>query len=467
MTRPAVVAGYATLGAALLWSRLVGLTHGYCCDEIRTVSDYVDRGPRTILAGAYVPNNHELFSLLGWLTREAGSHSEVALRLWSVLPFILGVVLVTGWLHRRVGALAGILFLFLATASPLLVDITRMARGYGLAFFAMSVLLVSALEAESTGRGWAVLGVAAGGVVGSLTLPHFAIAYLAVAGVLVLKRPLRARMAIATVVSLGVVVAWYAPHVNDIAASTLGEYGLQIRTAWLVTAPVDQTLVPAFTLLDDAFVRPSIESLLLAFVLGTIVVSSPMLRERWRAAILLAPVVATVVAFWFTGTYVVPRFLSFLLVPLFVLLATGSVSIVGRLRTHPAPGRTIALGVMLVVLAFQFVTLAADVSRMPRDATEDAAAAIRRAVPASTPVVAHVPYPLDLEHYLGRPVTHAWTETEARTACGTGRTVVYVDQPYLVPTAVLPCLERSGVRHDRLRQYTRGGRIDVWVVPRG
>ena len=465
MSRVVVVAGYAILGAALCWSRLVGLTHGYCCDEIRTVSDYVDRGPRSILAGTYIPNNHELFSMLGWLTHEGGAQSEVALRLWSVMPFILGAVVVTTWLHRRVSALAGLVFLFLATASPLLLDISRMARGYGLAFLAMSVLVVSALEADSTARGRAIAGVSAGGVLGSLTLPHFAIAYLAVALVLIAKDELRIRVAIPTVISLLAIAAWYAPHADDIAGSRLGEYGQQIQTAWLATAPIDQVLIPALTQLDDSFVRPSVETLLLACVLGAIVASSPMLRQPRQAAILLAPIVATVVAFWFTWTYVVPRFFSFLLVPLFMLLATGSASILSRLRTRPAPLRTVAVGVIFGVLALQFVRLTADVSYLPRDSTEAAALTIRRAVPSSTPVIAHVPYPLDLEHFLQRPIHHALTAAAARRVCALSGPVVYVDQPYLIPPVVVPCVRRAGVDHYRLRQYTRGGRIDVWVIP--
>lgn len=465
MTRAVVVAAYACLGTALGWSRLVGLTHSYCCDEIRTVSDYVERGPRAILAGAYVPNNHQLFSLLGWITQEAGARSELALRLWSVLPFIVGVVVVTTWLHRRVGALAGILFLFLATASPLLVDISRMARGYGLVFLAMSVLVVAALEAESMASWWTIAGVMVGGVIGSLTLPHFAVAYASVAAVLVARPKLRLRIAGTTAVGLLAVAVWYAPHVDDIARSTLGEYGLQIETRWLVTAPVDQTLVPALTLLDDSFVRPTLLSLLVAVVLGVLVGSSPLLRQRWRAAILVAPVVTTVVAFWFTSTYVVPRFFSFLLVPLFMLLATGSAAILDGLRSRRAPLRVAVVVVTFAWLAFQFAGLVVDVSRFPRDATAQASGRIREVAAESTPIIAHVPYPPDLTHYVGRPVSWAWTESEARQACDVDREVVYVDQPYLVPAASLPCLDRAGVRHFRFPQYARGDRIDVWVVP--
>ena len=330
----------------------------------------------------------------------------------------------------------------------------------------MSVLVVAALEAESTGRRWTVVAVAASGLVGSLTLPHFAIAYLATAGVLLAKRELRSWVAMSTAISIAAIAAWYAPHVDDIAASTLGEYGLQIDTAWLISAPIDQTLVPALTLLDDSFVRPTFQSLLLAVVLAALIASSPLLREKWRALILCAPVVSTVVAFWFTGTYVVPRFLSFLLVPLFVLVATGSASVLARLPTRPAPARTVAVVAMLAVLAVQFVPLALDVSRFPRDSTEQAALTIRALVPPSAPVVAHVPYPHDLSHYLGRSVEPAWTGAEARVVCQLQRPAVYVDQPYLVPTVAVPCLHGAGARHLSFRQYTRGQRIDVWVLPR-
>jgi hypothetical protein len=465
VTRTLTVAAYVILGAALVWSRVVGLTRGYCCDEIRTVEDYVQRGPRAILAGPYIPNNHELFSLLGWLTQEAGARSEVALRLWAVLPFILGVVVVTTWLHRRIGALSGILFLFLATASPLLVDISRMARGYGLAFLAMSVLVVAALEVESTARGWAIVAVSAAGLVGSLTFPHFVIAYATVVGVLLARRELRTRAAVGSAIALLTVAAWYAPHVDDIARSTLGEYGLQIETKWLLTAPIDQTLVPALTMLDDSFVRPTLLSLVFAVLLGVIVASSPLLRQRSRALIVTLPVLATVVAFWATGTYLVPRFLSFLLVPLFMLLATGAAAVIAGIRTRPAPIRTVAAVATFGVLVFQFGELVVNVTRFPRDSTQDAARTIEGLVSPSTPVLAHVPYPHDLAYHLGRPVRHVATSWEAQLVCKSDRQVVYVDQPFLLPEAPLPCHERAGVRHRRLRQYARGGRIDVWLVP--
>jgi hypothetical protein len=459
------VAAYAILGSILAWSRLAGLGAGYCCDEIRTVTNYVREGPHEILAGPYIPNNHELFSLLGWTTTSTIGESAIALRLWSVIPFLVGVVIVTGWLHLRMGALPGVLFLFLATVTPLLLDISRMARGYGLAFLAMSVLIVAALELERSGRMLALVAFVLAGLIGSLTLPHFAVAFAATAAALMARPDIRSRVAIATGVTLVVAAAWYAPHFDDIAASTLGEYGQQIETAWLLTAPIDQTLLPAVTLLDDAFVRPSLASLLWAVVFAVVIASSPLLR-RWRPGLIICSgAVATVVAFWFTGTYVVPRFLSFLLVPAFVLVATGAAAILARPVTRPAAARTLVVVALFSLIAFLSAPHLVDVPRLPRDSTSEAAMTIRTVVPPSTSVFAHVPYPYDLQFHLGRPVIWTWAPDDARDVCDASRLAVYVDQPFLVPDADLECTRRDGTRHYRFEQYARGHEINVWVIP--
>jgi hypothetical protein len=385
--------------------------------------------------------------------------------LWSVVPFIVGVGVVTAWLHRRLGALSGILFLFLATASPLLLDISRMARGDGLAFLGMSVVVVGALEAEKTKSWWPIVALTAGGLIGSLTLPHFTVAYVTVAATLLTRTELRARVAVATVPALFCVAAWYAPHAGQIASTSLSDYGIPISTRWLLIAPLDQIAVPALTQLDDAFVRTTLGSIVLVVLLAAAITSSPLMRQRRSAVVLVAPVATTVLAFWLNGTHVVPRFFSFLLVPIFMLVATGAATTLSRLGRRPQPGRTLIVAALFGILVFQFVGLVVDVSRMPRDATAEAAILIRRTVSSATPVLAHVPYPFDLVHFLDRPVTSAWTGADAGRACHFNREVVYVDQPYLVPRGVLRCLGRDGVRHYRLELYARGGRIDLWVIP--
>jgi hypothetical protein len=404
-------AAYAVLGSILVWSRLAGLGTSLCCDELATVEHYVRGGPATILTGSYVPNNHELFSLLGWATTSLVGESEIALRLGSVVPFLLGVAVVTVWLHLRLGALAGLLFLFLTTFSPLLLDLSRQARGYGLAFLAMSVMLVAALEASRSGRTKWVAAFCAAGLVGTLTLPNFVIAFLATGAVLVSRRELRTRFAWGLAASVLAIAVWYAPHVDDIARSSRQSYGVPIESVWILTAPLDQTLVPAVTVIDDAFFEPDLGSLVLVLAFAVLIASSPLLRE-WRSALVtVGGTLATVLAFWVTGTEVVPRFFSFLLVPLFALVASGAASILARVRTRPPALRSLVALATLAFVAITAVPFLTSIPRVPRDPLRDVAAVIAARAPASAPVYAYVPYPLDLVFHLGRPVR--WPRTPA------------------------------------------------------
>ena len=459
------VAAYAVLGSILAWSRLAGLDASLCCDELATVEHFVRGGPAAILTGPYVPNNHELFSLLGWASSSVAGESEIVLRLGSVIPFILGVVVVTVWLHVRLGALAGVLFLFFATFSPLLLDLSRQARGYGLAFLAMSVMLVAALEAERSSRFRAVAAFCAAGLVGTLTLPHFAVAFFATGAVLLTRRDLRASSAVGLAASALVIAAWYAPHVGDIAESSRQSYGVPIDSSWILTAPIDQTLVPAVTLIDDAFFEPDLGSLLLALAFAVLVAASPLLRSRRQALLMVVGTLATVLTFWVTGTEVVPRFFSFLLVPLLALTASGAAGILARGATRPPIFRSlVAVGTLMfvAVTALPFMT---SIPRLPRDPLRDVASVISERASPSAPVLAYVPYPLDLVFHLGRPVEWPRTPAAARRVCRERREAVLVSQPWLLPPAEVPCTSRPGTQHVRFEQYAHGGRTDVWIIP--
>ena len=226
VARAAYVAAYAVVGAALVWSRLFELGHSFWTDEIFMVEHYVRGGPREILAGADL--SHELMAILAWATSSLVGESETAMRLLSAVPFVAGVVIVTAWLHRRLGPLSGVLFLFLATVSPLLLDITRQARGYGLAFFAMAILVVSALEARRRPGTLPVVAACAAGVAGTWTLPQFGIAFVAMLGVLVLQAGARRAAAVGLVASLVAILAWYAPHLGEVRSASQVEDGVRI-----------------------------------------------------------------------------------------------------------------------------------------------------------------------------------------------------------------------------------------------
>jgi hypothetical protein len=459
------VAAYSAVGLALVGSRVIGLGHSFWTDEIIAVEDFVRRGPGTILSGPDL--SHELYGLLAWATAELVGESEVALRLWSVLPFLAGAAVVTVWLHKRSGALAGILFLFLATASPLLLDITRQARGYGLAFLAMAVMVVAALESLRTPSIPLVAAFCAGGLVATMTLPQAGIAFIAMGLVLAAGPPPRKPVLVGVGASLVALFAFYAAHLGQVRDAAQIEDGVRIETLWLATAPIDQVLLPALVWIDGTALVAGLVWLPLILLAVAVMAASPLVRDRQSALLLLGPVVATVVVLWLAQAYVIPRYLSYLLVPLFVLLATGMSELVAGWRSRRALTIAVVAGVVVVLLAGRFATLAPDVVRLPREANRDAARAIEAHEPPRLPVLVHMRNPRNLAHYLGRPPAELAPDEAADRICTSSGAVVYVTQPFGIATVEVPCLARDGVRHVRLEQYARGGRIDVWVVPPG
>lgn len=459
----ALVAAYAALGVALLWSRLYSLGHSFWTDEMLMVRDYVRAGPSHILTGPDL--SHELLALLAWVTTMFTGESEPALRLLSAVPFVLGAVLVTAWLHARVGPLSGLLFLLLATVSPLLLDITRQARGYGLAFLAMSVLTISALDAVRTKQTRTIAAMCVAGVAGTFTLPQFGIAFLATAIAVATSTDLRRRTVIASGLSTAAILAWYAPHVGEIRSASQIEDGVQIGFPWLLTAPIDQILIPALVWIDGTALVAGLVWLPLVALSVVVVASSPLLQDQRAALILCAGPCATVIALWASSAYVIPRYLSFLLVPLFVLVATGAASIFERLRVQPALLRTVACLVVIVVLVGRFAAVAPDVVALPREAHRNAADAIASRTGPSTPVLAYMRNPWNLAFYLDRPVVDLDSADVSRAVCNARSAVVYVMQPFALDEVEVPCLDRPGVRHVRFKQYARGGEMNVWFVP--
>lgn len=457
----ATFAAYSILGAALAASRVVGLDHSFWTDEIMAVEDFIRDGPRVILAGPDL--SHELFGLLAWSTSELVGESEIAFRIWSVVPFIVGTAFVTAWLHRRFGALAGVLFLFLATVSPLLLDITRQARGYGLAFFAMSALVVAALEAERSGSGRWIVGFCAAGLIGTTTLPQFGIAFLATGAALIAIRALRRQAAIALALSLVAIAAWYSPHIGQIRDASQIEDGVRIDTWWLLTAPVDQVLLPALLWIDGTALVAGLVWLPLVLAAVVLMGSSPLARTKTTALILCSGVVATIGVLWLTQAFVIPRYLSYLLVPMFVLLATGMAAILRRLPTRPAIARSVLCVVVLALLAIRFATIAPDVMGLPREANRDAASILEKR-PTAT-VLLYVRNPRNIEHYLGRPAVTLAADDVVPRVCGSRTLVAYVTQPFALRPVEVSCLSRPGVEHQRFRQYARGRETNVWFIP--
>ena len=454
---------YGILGSILLWTRFAGLDRSYWHDEIVAVALYVRSGPREILAGPGL--SHEFFSLLAWAATSLIGDSETVVRLCSAVPFIIGVVLVTAWLHIRVGAPSGVLFMFLAAGSPLLLDVTRQARGYGLGFLAMSVLLVTALEADRSIRTWKIAVFCVAGLMGAWTLPNFALPFLATGAVLLLNRQLRRRVVVGLGASVLAIGAFYAPHVSELMEVSEWQYGAPIGAFGVVTAPFERILLPAFLRIDG---EPPVESLLWLPIVALVLVpisASPLLRTRRTALIIGAGVVTTVVALWATGTYVVPRYLSYLLVPLLMLLASGTASILRRSSIRPPLFRLLVVLTILMVGSVAFVSSAAQVMRLPREAHKDAGAVIRAGAASSVPVFAYMLQPGDLAFYLEKPVKKVRSPAAVSKLCSLPQETVLVVHAWRLPPLDAPCLARPGTRHYRFEQYARGGEMNVWFIP--
>ncbi len=458
------IAAYGVLGAALLWSRLLHLGHSFWTDEILMVDTYVRAGPRYILTGPDL--SHELLALANWLTSTAFGESEIAFRLWSVIPFIAGVALVTAWLHRRVDVLSALLFLFLATVSPLLLDVTRQARGYGPAFCAVCVLVVADLEAGRTSRRAVVVAMCVAGVLGTWTLPQVGIAFVAVGAALLAAREIRRDVLVGMTLSIAAIVVWYSPHLGAVRGSAQIADGTHFDLPWVVTSPIDQILLPALIWIDGTLILPGVVWLPLVLASLVVMAWSPLLRNRVSALVLYSGPVVTVVTLWIANAYVIPRYLSYLLVPLLVLTATGAATAIRRGRELRAAATALVCLVVVGLMTVRFFVLAPDVVALPREANRDAADVIGEQDPA-TKVFAYMRNPQNVEFYLGRPVVDLETEQVVSTVCSQPAPVFYVMQPFSVEDIDVPWLRRPGVEHRRFAQYARGDEMNVWLVPAG
>jgi hypothetical protein len=462
-THALVAIAYTVLGVGLVLSRVVGLGHGFWLDEEVFVENYVRQGPREILTG--VGLSHELYALIAWSISSVIGESEIALRLCSALPFIVGVGLVTAWLHRRVHVVAALLYVLLATASPLLLDITRSARGYGLAFCAMSFLVVAALEADRTGRQGYIAVACTAGVIGTWTLPQFGFAFAGVGAALLADPRLRRSAFAGLVVSFAAILVWYAPHLSQVQESSQVPQGTQISPEWLLTAPFDQVLLPALIWIDGVVVVSGVIWLPLIGALAIILGSSPLLRQRGPALVLCAPVLATVGVLFLARAYVLPRYVSFLLVPMFILLSSGASSLLPPRTGRPAIIRGVACLAVFTVLLGGFAATAPAVIEVPREANRDVAALVESRTPVATPIYASIRDPFRLDFYLDRPFQVLRASEVADRVCRSDSPVVYVAEPWAMPRIAPPCLARNDAAHYRFKQYTRGGEMNVWFIP--
>ena len=165
-------------------------------------------------------------------------------------------------------------------------------------------------------------------------------------------------------------------------------------------------MLPGLIWIDGAKISASLAWLPFVLVVGVVMASSPFVRKRDDALlVLLAGPVTTAVALWLGHAYVAPRYLSYLLVPLFILLASGCAAILRDIPRRRATVRVVVCVLGIAALATHFATLAPDVIRLPREANREVAALIDARTGAGTRVYGRLKDPGGLDFYLDRPVS--------------------------------------------------------------
>lgn len=460
----AVLTAGAGLAVALIVPRAAVLGQSLWHDEIYTIQQYVSGGPAAIF-GRYGTNDHMLFNLLAWLTVWLPGLPDAVYRAWGELPFLAGVAGVAWWLRVRAGYVAALVFAFLAAVSPMLLELTTEARGYGLSFLAAAALVVCGYElARAPERRGLATAFCAAGVLGTWTVADFVLPFAGAAGALLwtsaLRRPLAPRLG----VSAAAVAAWYAPTLGRLLGTTGQQYG--DRLPW--HAPI----TGGFNLVGTAFDVASSTEAVRIVVFAVIV--ALLLLGAWEARVsmpqLVAPTAAAVTVTFLVLTaarfYVEARFLSYLLVPLFVYAGLGAQALLRR-RIVAVAGWT-ALVCAGGAATVHFAHAANATIRLPFEDNRGAAAAVTSAAHGSAiPVLVHTHGPDDLRYYLPGAVHMVVPQErglEQRICAPHPHGLIFVQQPFFITPVPTRCLARDGAVEHRFRQRARGHLITVWVL---
>lgn len=468
---PAVLAG---VGLLLIWALLVALNQSLWHDEAYSALRYTSRGPGEILFGDYVPNDHVLFNMLAWLTTGVLGESEVAYRLWSVLPALAGAAALLWWSWNRLGRVVTVAVAVLVATSPMILLLARDARGYGLAFLAgaLALLFADRLSRRQTVENLVGFGVA--GLIGTATLPVFAVAFVGQALPLMAKRAARARVA-ATVAGVGVLtLILYAPLLSDVLDATGQQFGRQLPWHGPLSGAMTDLLGPSIQIVFAPDLPPELPNQAVRAdnaIAGCLALAGAVLLwragERMLDALLVVPVLFVYTVFTVANLFVEPRFAAFLLFHTIVLAAAG---VVGLIAILPASwARALATGAAVVAAAFatvHAVRVADAVHDVPRENFKDAAAVVR--MDGRTPVLTDSTRPQGLQYYLGAENVVQLPNDALEERFCSEPALTYVEHPYRgageTPPPDLSCLRNRGAKVVRVRQRDRGGHIDVWTL---
>lgn len=348
LRRFALIVGVVGVGVFIAWSRTTGLSQSLWKDETRAVAEVISAGPATILFHDLSLDDHVLFNLAAWLTSAVPGDPEIGYRLAAVLPSIAGLVVLALGVRRRLGAGAAAVATILLVLSPVHIDLSKQARGYGLAFLAMSLLIVAALDLAGRDHDLAPSDLAAGttqpalraftaaGIIGCLGFVFFAVPFGITALALVAGRTLEfTRRVAARVGVVGVTTAVvYARGIDQLVRSA-GDFrdhrSLPRATPSLIVAGPRIFFQPTFDAastwvgnVPPTFTRLALYGLFVpCVVLGGVVLAQ--MQRRWRAACVLAlGVVGTPAVMVLARLAIAHRYWAWSMIPMSVLAGVGA-----------------------------------------------------------------------------------------------------------------------------------------------
>lgn len=465
-------------------------------DEVATMSWYVEPGPSAVFLADYDPNNHPLFSMLAVGINWWSGPREVAVKILSLIPAIIGGGLLMWWLYRVSGltamAVGGGAFL----AWDQFAQLAPLARGYGLTLLAtttFTVVLMYVAGSPNTARPARLdLGAWGAGFGSIATMPHTAPFVAVGAGVLwlALGGDQRRRWAMGGTVVAVLSALWYAPIVPDLLEDVGQEYGRLLSPPDLVLLPVrltrDEWMSPIF--------GSSTGMLLLVVALALLLLGvweGRRLRGLLGLSVIAGPVVGAVGFFLVARMFVEDRFLFVFEPGLFLLFVLGVVT-AGRglgegfsrasARLTGARGvRAIDAGRYLVgVVGIVAIIAAAPVVRdrarvlggQPWEAFREVAGVVNARLEGGADgefdVVTNSKRPIGLRYYLDRVEVRAYSQRRFRQLSCRGRKehLIFIEHPVHRDEAFdASCLEEAGFAPVRMEQRGRGGYITVWLAP--
>jgi hypothetical protein len=438
---------------ALVATRVTGMTRSLWWDEAFTAHRYVRGGTEVILdPDLYFANNHVLYSLLASWTSDLLWLGDAVIRVWVVVPALVGAGLVLWWAWRRLSPAVAVTATALLTISPLAARLQTEARGYGLVLLSASVLLVVTSRGADLPARWRDdVVVAVAGAVGMLTFPPVVTLYLAHTGVWFLRRrEQRWRLIVFTAAAGAVTFLVLRPLLATMLAGAdrVGSRAADPITWWSpVIGPLQVLGGPSF---DPVLPGGAQVAAVVTVVLGVVGLAA-LLDERGLGARhlevalqLVAALGISVALLGFFGFALLDRYMALTFPAVVVAVAVGLVALV-RLAAGGRPAvATAGTLVLLLLVAVPGLAAARAETAEPRQNFAGAAAAIRESQPATVVVRRlHVGYAWYFDR-LGIDEVRTGDAAEADEAfCGGPRPAVYVPDPDSEPADGPTCLEEA------------------------